>query len=244
MGLFKSLFSLFTSSGENAVSAPSNNSNTINHAETNQTTTKKAARTADENGDNLITEYVLDGEIKVGTKFKVNHAEFLAITKNGVIVELLTEGEYVVDDLKLFRYANSVPYTINLQRRTNKWSTNEPIIFTDNKFGNVSLRAFGTYQYSIWDPTKIVTYYINEDRSFSLHEYTRSLVVNAFEKVIQSYNGSSFSQLPTKEICDAVHDELRGSGFSFTIQLQMIKPTAESMAAINQAMQNEILNNM
>ena len=239
MGLFKSLCSLFTSSGENAVSAPSNNSGTTNNAEPNPTTVEKPAHTTDKNSDELITEYIFDGEVKIGTKITVKPTELLALTKDGVIVEMFRDGEYIVNDSNLFKFTNSVPYTVNLLRRTNKWSTNEPIIFTDNNYGEISLRAFGTYHYNLWDPVKIVTEYINKDHNFSLNDYTKTLVVNAFEKVIQSYNGSSFTQLPTKDICNAVQDELGATGFGFTIQIQMIKPTEESEAAIKQAMQNK-----
>lgn len=242
MGLFKGLCSLFTSSGKNTVSAPSNNSDTTNKVET-PATVEKAAHTTDKNSDNLITEYIFDGEVKIGTKIKVNPTELLAVTKDGVIIEMFSEGEYIITDSNLFKFTNSVPYTISLLGRTNKWSTNEPIIFTDNDYGEVSLRACGTYHYNLWDPVTIVTNYINEGPNFSLHEYTRNLVVNTFEKVIQSYNGTSFTQLPTKEICNAVHEELRATGFGFTIEIQMIKPTEESITAINQAMQNKILNN-
>lgn len=239
MGLFKSLCSLFTSSGENAVSAPSNNSSATNKVET-QATVEKTAHTTDKNSDDLITEYIFDGEVKIGTKINVNPTELLAVTKDGVIVEMFRDGEYIVNDSNLFKFKNSVPYTISLLGRTNKWSTNKPIIFTDNDYGQVLLRACGTYHYNLWDPVGIVTDYINEGRNFSLHEHTRSLVVNAFEKVIQSYNGSSFTQLPTKDICNAVQDELRATGFGFTIQIQMIKPTEESEVAIKQAMQKRL----
>ncbi len=243
MGLFKRLCSLFTSSGEDAVSAPSNNPNTTNKVETNLATVEKTARTTDEHSDNLITEYVFDGEVKIGTKIKVNPTELLAVTKDGVIVEMFRDGEYVVNDSNLSKFKNSVPYTISLLKRTNSWSTNEPIIFTDSDCGEVSLRAYGTYHYNLWDPVRIVTDYINADSNFSLHDYTRTLVVNAFEKVIQNYNGSSFTQLPTKDICNAVHDELRATGFGFIIQIEMIKPTEESEAEIKHDMQNKILNN-
>ena len=131
----------------------------------------------------MITEYVFDGEVKIGTKIKVNPTELLAATKNGVIVEMFRDGEYVVNDSNLSKFTNSVSYTVSLLERINKCSTNEPIIFADNDYGEVSLRTYGTYHYNLQDLVSIVTDYINADSNFSLHDYTRNLVVNAFEKV-------------------------------------------------------------
>lgn len=242
MGLFKSLSSLFTSS-DDAAATSLNNTDATNKDEINIPAVEKTVHTTNKNTDGLITEYVFDEEVKIGTKIKVNHTELFAITKDGVIVELFRDGEYVVNDTNLSKFASGVCYTISLLERTNKWSTNEPIAFTDKDCGEVLLRAFGTYNYSLWDPARIFTDYLNADDNFSLPDYTGSLVVDAFKKVIQNYNGSSYTQLNAKEISNAVKDELRATGFNFTVQIQMIKPTEESEAAIKQAMQNKFLNN-
>ncbi len=244
MGLFKSLCSLFTSSGEDAVSAPSNNPNTTNKVETNPQAVEKTARTTNKNSDGMITEYVFDGEVKIGTQIKVEPLEWLFITKDGAVVDVLQEGIYVVNESSLPLFTSGVCYTVKLLESNKfRWGTSKPIIFTDNDCGMISLRVCGVYRYKICDPVKILTDYINADSNFSLTEYTRNLVVNAVEKEIQNYNGCSYTQLPAADICKAVNNVLNDTGLKFTVQIQMIKPTEESIAAINQAMQNKILNN-
>lgn len=235
MSLFKNLFSLFSSSDENA-SAPSDKIN----VETNPQAARKATRTTNKNSDGMITEYVFDGEVKIGTQIKVEPLEWFFITKDGNVVDVLQEGVYIVNEASLPNFTNGICYTVKLleSNRLN-WGINEPITFTDNNCGELSLRVCGAYRYKICDPVRVLTDYINADDNFSIPDFTKNLVVNAVKKEIQNYNGCSYSQLPTADICKAVNNVLSDTGLKFTVQIQMIKPTEESIAAIEQAMQNK-----
>lgn len=245
MGLLNSLFSLFSSAAENAVSAPSDNTVVTNSVEAKPQTAQKTASTTAKNSDGLITEYVFDGEVKVGTQIKVEPLEWLFITKDGNVVYVIQEGVYVINEANLPKFTNSICYTVKLLESNKfRWGTNEPIAFTDNNCCELSLRVFGEYRYKICDPVRVLTDYINADDNFSISDYTKNLVIDAFKKTIQNYNGCSCTQLPTKDICNAIKEELVPTGFDFRIEIQMIKPTEKSMAAIEQAMQNKILNNL
>ena len=244
MGLFKSLCSLFTSSDEDAVSAPSNNPNTTNKVEANPPTVEKTTRTTNKSNDGMITEYVFDGEVKIGTQIKVEPLEWLFITKDGAVVDVIQEGIYVVNESSLPIFTSSVCYTVKLLESDKfRWGTIKPIIFADNNYGMISLRVCGVYNYKICDPVMILTDYINANGNLSLTDYTRTLVIEAVEKAIHNYNGSSYAQLPTADICKAVNDNLSDTGLRFTVQIQMITPTEETKARIEQAMQNRIFNN-
>lgn len=159
-------------------------------------------------------------------------------------IEIYLKAINVILNIVLNEQNQAIQGVKLLESNQFRWGTNEPIIFTDNDCGELALRVCGAYHYKICDPVRVLTDYINADDNFSIPDYTKNLVTDAFKKIIQNYNGCSYTQLPTKDICNAIKEELVTTGFGFRIEIQMIKPTEESMAAINKAMQNKILNNL
>ncbi len=121
MSLFKSLCSLFTSSGDER----SNNTNAEKKIESNPPAVEKPVSTPDKNSDSLISEYVFDGEVKIGTQITVNPLELLVFTKDGVMVDLLQQGVYVVNESILSKFTSGVAYTVKLTPCAGiRWGTN------------------------------------------------------------------------------------------------------------------------
>ncbi|MEE0061446.1 MAG: SPFH domain-containing protein [Acutalibacteraceae bacterium] len=242
MSIFKRLFSAFTSSVENTVSKPAEPTSNTNNFETNPPAVKNSTYIPDNNGDDMISKYVFNGEIKSGTQIMVKNGEMVVVIKDGTIVDLLQTGVYVIDDSNVSNFATGSVYTISLKESNEiKWGTTNPICFTDKQYGMLSLRARGAYSYEICDIVKFVMDYMN--CGCSVNDYTRNLLINAVERVIYSYNGNSYTQLPLANICQLIEEELRTTGINFRVKLDMITPTEESKAAIQQAMQNAIFNN-
>ena len=248
MSLLKRLFSAFTSSVDDTISELSehtNNTNPTNKVEVNPPTVEKSTSTPDNNSDGIISKYVFNGEIKSGTQIMVSSGEMLVVIKDGTIVDLLPTGMYVLDDSNVSNFATGSAYTISLKESDKfKWGTVKPINFNDKQYGMLALIVRGTYSYKICDVVKFVTDYMNTGNIFSVNDHTRSLLINAVEKAIYSYNGISYTQLSTADIGKLVENELNDTtGINFTVDLDMITLTKESEEIIKQAMRNKILNN-
>ncbi len=238
MSLFKRICSVFTSSVEDEASEQNN----TNKVETNPSTVEKTTNTPDNDSDDMISKYVFDGEIKSGNKITVSDGEVLVIIKDGAIIDLLQTGIYILNDASVSNFASGTAYVISLKESSKiRWGTAKPINFTDDQYGELSLRLRGTYSYNICDVVKFVTDYMN--CGLSVNDYTINLLINAVEKVVDNCNVNSYLHLPTANVGKLLEDELRNTGINFKIKLDMITPTEESKEVIKQAMQNVILNN-
>lgn len=245
MSLFKRICSMFTSSVEAATNDNSqqtyntNNTYTTNTVEASTATLQKSTTTPSDNSDDIISKYAFNGEIKSGTQITVSDGEMLVVIKDGAIADLLTTGVYVLNESNVSNFVTGSVYTVNLKETDEiKWATTKPIDFNDNRYGMLSLRILGSYSYSICDVVKFVNDYML--LGISVNDYTRNLLIEAFEKVICSLNGTSYTQLSPANISKLVQDELRNTGLMFRVNIERIALTEESKSVIEQAMKNLI----
>lgn len=71
----------------------------------------------------------------------------------------------------------------------NKWGTSNPIMIRDQDFGIVRVRAFGTYDFRVSDPKRMLKEVAGSDHNFRLDEFTetmRSRIVSIFSDSLAS----------------------------------------------------------
>ena len=231
MSLFKRLFSTLTDSS-NPVSEPAKPiAPTETKVEVNEPTATEST--------SVITQY--QGEIHSGTRLMVSDGQFLIALKDGNIVDVLAPGVYMINEQNISNFASSSLYYIStLESETIKWGTIKPINFTDSNYGNLSLRAMGTFSYIICDPVKFIMDYLNAGEGISADEYIKNLVINAVQQLVYQNNGTSYTRLPMAVTNTAIKDQLETTGIKFTVRIQMINLTEESQSKIKTAMNNLI----
>ncbi len=72
-----------------------------------------------------------------------------------------------------------------------KWGTKNPFILSDERFGLVEIRAFGTYSFRINDPGKFVVDVVGTDGNFTnyeVNEHLKSLIVTRFTDTVGEAN--------------------------------------------------------
>ena len=123
-----------------------------------------------EHSPNLMLWKVPDGdrEIKNGAKLIVRESQKAILLDQGKIADTFDSGNHtlstqnipVLSRLKGWKYGFESPfkadvYFFSTKQFVNlKWGTPAPVLLDDPKFGQVRLRAFGTYTVRIIDPSR------------------------------------------------------------------------------------------
>jgi len=72
-----------------------------------------------------------------------------------------------------------------------KWGTKSPITLSDDRFGLVEIRAFGTYAFKISDPGKFIKDIVGTDGTFTnfeINEHLKSLIATRFTDTVGKAN--------------------------------------------------------
>lgn len=231
MGLFKRLCSAFASSAEDAMPVTNN----TNNIETPQPVAEKT--TSALSNDSMVQPYFHNGNAEL----TVNPMELIIVIKDGNIADLYPTGTHTLDDTKSANLTNGTAYTLSLRESDKvKWSTVNPISFTDSKYGVLSLRARGAFSYKLIDPARFVDEYIIAGSNISIDDYAKNIFDNSIETAIQNCNIASYLELQSPKFCRAIENELQCPVFNYKVNIEMIKLTEESQKAIEQAMMNNL----
>lgn len=108
---------------------------------------------------------------------------------------LVTDNIPVLTTLKGWKYGFQSPFKADVYYITtrlftgNKWGTANPIMMRDADFGVVRLRAFGTFDFRITDPSVFLREVAGTDHHFRLDEFAetmRSRIVSIFSDALAS----------------------------------------------------------
>jgi excisionase family DNA binding protein len=138
-----------------------------------------------------------DREIKRGAQLIVREsqiAQFVYLGQFGDLFrpgkhELVTDNIPVLSTLKGWKYGFESPfkadvYFINTRLFTgNKWGTSNPVMMRDQDFGIIRLRAFGTYDFRVTEPSVFLKEVVGTDHNFRVDEFAdtmRSRIVSIF----------------------------------------------------------------
>ena len=142
-----------------------------------------------------------DRQIKNGAQLIVRESQQVQFVAAGQYADLFGPGKHtlstenipVLSTLLGWKYGFESPfkcdvYFLNTRLFTgNKWGTANPVMLRDADFGMVRLRAFGTYDFRIVEPSKFLKEVAGTDHNFRLDEFAdtmRSRIVSVFSEAL------------------------------------------------------------
>lgn len=140
-------------------------------------------------------------EIKNGAKLTVREGQMAVFINEGQIADVFAPGMYtlttenlpILSTLKGWKYGFNSPfkaevYFLSTRNITDqKWGTKNPVTLSDDRFGMIEIRAFGTYVMRVKDGPVFIKEIVGTDGNFtteSINGQLRSLIVTRFTDAI------------------------------------------------------------
>jgi membrane protease subunit (stomatin/prohibitin family) len=147
----------------------------------------------------------VDKEIKNGAKLTVRESQVAVFLNEGQLADtfqpglhtLATENIPILSRLKGWKYGFNSPfkadvYFINTRQFVNlKWGTPAPVMMRDPDFGQVRIRAFGTFDIQVKDIATFFRQYAGSYKTFSIFELQhelRDFIAPKFGEVLAQQN--------------------------------------------------------
>jgi len=142
-----------------------------------------------------------DKEIKNGAQLTVRESQQAMLLTDGILADIFSAGRHtlstenvpILSRLKGWKYGFESPYKADIyffnthQFINNKWGTPAPILMPDPEFGNVRIRAFGSFDVRIADVGTFFKQYAGTYRQltiFELQHQLRDFVAPKFGEVL------------------------------------------------------------
>lgn len=156
----------------------------------------------DDSNNTLVYRFERYGnEIKTGAKLTVREGQAAVFINEGKIADVFQPGMYtlntqnlpILSTLKGWKYGFNSPfkaevYFVSTRNFTDqKWGTKNPITLSDDRFGMLEIRAFGTYVIRVKDPGVFIKEIVGTDGHFTSEEVSQqlqSMVVTRFTDAI------------------------------------------------------------
>lgn len=136
-------------------------------------------------------------EIKNGAQLIVREGQVAVFISEGQVADVFKPGTYelttknlpILTTIKGWKYGFNSPfkaevYFVNTRLFTDeKWGTKSPITLSDDRFGLVEIRAYGTYAFKISDPGLFIKEIVGTDGNFTnfeINEHLKSLIATRF----------------------------------------------------------------
>ncbi len=144
-------------------------------------------------------------EIKNNAKLIVREGQIAVFINEGQLADVFEPGTYtlntqnmpILTTLKGWKYGFDSPfkaevYFINSTLFTDeKWGTKNPITLSDDRFGLIEIRAFGTYAFRVEDAGKFIIDIVGTDNNFTnfeINEHLKSLIATRFTDTVGQAN--------------------------------------------------------
>lgn len=160
----------------------------------------------DESNDTLAYRFPMeDQEIQNGAQLTVRQGQVAVFVDKGQIADVFGPGMYkletanlpILSDLKSWGYGFKSPfksdvYFINTKEfLENKWGTASPVWIPDSQFGQVQIRAHGSYAFKVENPVLFLTNVVGTKTRYRLEDVIaqlRSFILTQFSDIIGSLN--------------------------------------------------------
>ncbi|MFS4468893.1 SPFH domain-containing protein [Maribacter sp. 2210JD10-5] len=160
----------------------------------------------DNTNDTIVHRFErYQNEIKNNAQLIVREGQTAVFVNEGQLADVFKAGTYtlntknlpILTTLKGWKYGFDSPfkaevYFVNTRLFTDeKWGTKNPFMLSDDRFGLVEIRAFGTYSFRISDAGKFVVDVVGTDGNFTnyeVNEHLKSLIVTRFTDTVGEAN--------------------------------------------------------
>jgi membrane protease subunit (stomatin/prohibitin family) len=177
-------------------------------------------------------------EIKNGAKLIVREGQAAVFINEGQLADVFTPGTYdlttqnlpILTTLKGWKYGFNSPfkaevYFVNTHLFTDeKWGTKNPITLSDERFGLVEIRAFGTYAFKVSNPGKFIVDIVGTDSNFTnfeINEHLKSLIATRFTDTVGEANlPIELYAANTSELSETCQDVMQPEFTSVGISLE------------------------
>ncbi|WP_271766671.1 SPFH domain-containing protein [Aquimarina algiphila] len=176
-------------------------------------------------------------EIKNNAKLVVREGQVAVFINEGKLADVFTPGTYalstqnlpILATLKGWKYGFNSPFKVEVyfvstrQITDQKWGTKNTITLSDQRFGILEIRAFGTYVIRVKDAPVFIKEIVGTDGHFTTEEIAeqlRSLIVTRFTDAIAE------AELPVEkyaanvnEISEYVHKIIKPEFVEYGIEV-------------------------
>ncbi len=147
-----------------------------------------------QDADTLVWKFPrFQDEIKNNAKLTVREAQQAVFINEGTIADVFQPGMYtlqtqnlpILSTLRGWKYGFDSPFRADVffvstsQAIDQKWGTKNPITISDDRFGMIELRAFGTYAYKVIDAGKFL-----KEIAGIKQEYTTGEIAGQLKSII------------------------------------------------------------
>jgi membrane protease subunit (stomatin/prohibitin family) len=213
----------------------------------------------DERSDELVFRVPEQGsgEFALGSQLVVREGQAAVFFRDGKALDVFGPGRHTLstNNLPVLSRLISIPfggqspftaevYFVSLREFTDlKWGTAQPVVFRDNEFGMVRLRAFGTYSMRVAEPQLLVQQVVGARGAYTtgpIEDYLRGLIVSEFNDMLGDV-GTSLLELPGQSaelaaaMRNALADDFGRLGLDLTsFQIVAITPPEEVQKRIDE----------
>jgi len=197
------------------------------------------------------------GEFTFGSQLIVREGQAAVFFRDGKALDVFGPGRHTLSTNNLpllggllkIPFGGSSPFTaevyfVALREFTDlKWGTAQPVVFRDNEFGMVRLRAFGAYSIRVADPQLFVQQIVGPRGAYTtglIEDYLRGVIVNEFNDMLGALQ-TSLLDLPGQSaelaaaMRNALADDFRRVGLDLTsFQIVAITPPDEVQRHIDE----------